>query len=104
MNVRLRSLLSAFVLSLAPLQATAAVHAHAQTPEDAAIGTVYAAPGKRITVVRENRAGRYAMILLSNAMMESSPMNSPILVERFFVRLASAGCRKFSLPYRRARA
>jgi hypothetical protein len=76
MSLRLRALLFVVVLSLAPLRGIASVYAHAQTPEEAAIRTVYAAPGKRVTVLRENRAGRHAM-------MEGSAMTAPILVERF---------------------
>ena len=83
MSLRLRALLFVVVLSLAPLQGIASVYAHAKTPEEAAIRTVYAAPGKRVTVVRVNRAGRYATVLLHGAVIENQAFNDPILVEHF---------------------
>jgi hypothetical protein len=98
MPLRVLVVLAAVALPNVPLAGSALGPVHAQTPEAAAIGTVYAAPGKRVLVRRTNRAGRYAMIWLQNGMMESSAMNDPILVERYSfgwqaLDVVNFGCR-----------
>lgn len=54
----------------------------ASTPEGAALAAVYAQT-LPIRVVRVNRAGRFATVLLRNAFIEGNPENAAILVERF---------------------
>jgi hypothetical protein len=59
----------------------AAMHVYA-TPVDAARSAAY--PGKAaILIVRVNRYGNFATVLMKNAAMEGSVLREPILVERF---------------------
>ena len=60
----------------------AALQSFAPTPQAAAVTAVY---GVRIspTVARMNVVGRYAAVLPADAMMDGSPVNAPILVERY---------------------
>lgn len=55
----------------------------AQTPEAAAIHALYAVKNATLAVERTNVVGRYAAVLVRGGLMESSPVTSPILVERF---------------------
>ena len=54
---------------------------YAATPQKAALGALY--PVRPTVVVRTNVAGRYATVLIRGAMLEGSPIDAPILVERF---------------------
>jgi hypothetical protein len=55
---------------------------HGATPERAALNVVY--PSRSgVTVERVNVAGPYATVLLKGGMMEGSPADSAILLERF---------------------
>jgi hypothetical protein len=63
--------------------AAAAFYAFAATPEAAALKALYPRPGGTIRVTRVNRSGRFATVLTSGALMESSPVREPVFVERF---------------------
>lgn len=56
---------------------------YAATPQKAALGAVGTAPGIRPWIVRTNVAGRYATVLIRRAILEGSPVDAPILIERF---------------------
>ena len=54
---------------------------YAATPQRAALGAVSSV--RPSVVVRTNVAGRYATVLIRGAILEGSPIDAPILVERF---------------------
>jgi hypothetical protein len=56
---------------------------YAATPQQAALRTVSFGVKAPATVVRANKAGRYAAVLTSGGKMEGSNVTAPILVERF---------------------
>jgi len=68
---------------LLPLLAVLTVGTYAATPQDAAIGALYFASKKSAVVVRVNRSGPYATVLLRGGRMEGEFVNEPILVQQF---------------------
>jgi hypothetical protein len=56
---------------------------YAATPEGAAMRALYAPKNSKIVIERSQIAGRYATVLTRGGLMESSPVNEPILVEHF---------------------
>jgi hypothetical protein len=65
------------------LLALAALSSHAATPQAAAIAIVGFGLKKPPVVQRVNVVDRYASVLTSGGMMESSPVTEPILLQHF---------------------
>jgi hypothetical protein len=68
---------------LLPVLAALSVVTYAPTPQDAAIGALYFASKKSAVVVRVNRSGPYATVLLRGGRMEGDLVDAPILVQQF---------------------
>jgi hypothetical protein len=69
-------------MSAALVVATSERQSYATTATGAALRAVYAS-GARVRVERINSAGRFATVMLGNALMEGTPVTEPILVEHF---------------------
>ena len=74
------------------------VHAHAASPERAALSVMYSNSKTAPIVRRVNIVGPYAAVLTSGGLMESSPVREAILVERFSfgwqaLEILNASCR-----------
>jgi hypothetical protein len=83
---------------LLPLLALLTVGNYAATPQDAAINALYFRSQKSAAVVRVNRSGEYAAVLVSGGRLEGSLVDAPILVRHFSfgwqaLDLLNFGCR-----------
>jgi hypothetical protein len=68
---------------LLPLLALLTVGNYAATPQGAAIGALYFKSQKSAAVVRVNRSGTYAAVLVAGGRLEGSLVDAPILVRHF---------------------